>query len=141
MAKIHQDSGQCEGCLNKINEHPNFNADLAQWFIQFQAKHPEAHIACAWRNKIDQDILYSRRATKAQWPKSAHNWGAALDIFCSSDPNNIFPMNWYAKVLKPEVPEWMAWYGRPGAPFWEQPHVEVSAWNDLVKQGKLFLNE
>jgi hypothetical protein len=80
--------------------------------------------------------------SKAQWGQSAHNWNAAIDLFCEleGDPN-IYDKDWFYNVLAPAIPGSFSWYGRPNAPFFELPHVELSGWNADAKSGALKLVE
>ena len=137
MSKIHENNGACIGCINMLNAHPSFNLRLSTWFKEFQSRHPEAHISCAGRGRIEQEILYQRRATRAHYPQSAHNWGAAIDIFCNNDSITIFPVKWFYEVLRPEISIGLTWYGSPGAEFYEMPHIEVSGWSEMAHQGLL----
>lgn len=91
---------------------------------------------------MDQEALRLRGASKAAWKQSAHNWNAALDLFCMI-PNvpNIYFMNWFNNTLAPALPDFLNWYGRPGAPFYELPHIEIRDWYSLAHQGLLKLVE
>lgn len=110
--------------------------------MKFQNKNPEAHVSCAGRGEMDQEACFIRKASKARWGESSHNYGAGLDLFENSgNPKDIYEKNWFQVVLAPQLPEWMTWYGAPRSKFYELPHVEVTDWRQLVKDGKLKLVE
>lgn len=136
----HDSSGRCPRCQFIFNRYPAFHAFLRSWFESFQEQHPEAHISCAGRNEIDQDALFYSHppVTKASWPHSAHNWNAAIDVFCMIPGNpDIYDKTWFYSVLGPAIPASYSWYGRANAPFPEMPHIEVSGWETLAKSGFL----
>lgn len=138
----HQNNGQCLKCVHIRNQYEFFYVPLWAWFVDFQRTHPEAHISCAGRGMVDQEAAYQRKATRARWRYSSHNYGAALDLFViTPGESNIYPVAWFNQVLSPELPAWINWYGRKGSPFFELPHVEISDWRDLVASGDLQLVE
>lgn len=134
----HINNGNCAKCDDIFDKYTGFNIELRKWFKEFQAKHPEAHISCAGRGPKEQDELFHAGRTKATFGKSAHNWNAALDVFCVMEhSDSIYDLHWFKSVLAPEIPEWISWYGRQGATFYELPHLELSQWNDLAHKGIL----
>jgi hypothetical protein len=138
----HENNGACQRCRLIIARYPGLHADLLDWFTEFQRSHPEAHVSCAGRGEQDQDSLFVRLASKARWKQSAHNWNAALDLFCMIPGiPNIYFNSWFTNTLEPALPSFLNWYGRPGAPFYELPHVEIRDWNSLAQQGLLKLVE
>ena len=141
MAK-HKNDGDCLQCL-LIFDRYSFNLELKLWFLDVQKKVPQAHISCAGRGEVEQEAAFIRKASKARWGKSAHNYGAAIDIFemGGADPKDIYESNWFRTVLGPLIPDWLLWYGRPNAPFFELPHVEVKEWRKMVAEKKLKLVE
>lgn len=83
-----------------------------------------------------------RGATKAAWGRSAHNYGAAIDVFeLDNDRSNIYEREWFEKNLKPRLEPWLTWYGTEGSIFFELPHVQLENWRALVARGELFLVE
>ena len=108
------------------------------WFEELQRDIPEAHISCAGRNMVEQDTLYFRRATKARWKQSAHNYNAAIDIF-KNETGNLYPLDWFTNTIKPRIPEWLNWYGSPGSKYYELPHFEAHDWERLRDAGFLKL--
>lgn len=139
---LHKNSGRCEQCAKIFNRYPGFHSGLRRWFEEFQAEHPEAHISCAGRGRFDQEAMVLKHASRAHYGKSSHNWNAAIDIFeLQGDVANIYERAWFDRVLAPEIPHWLNWYGSPGSVFFELPHIEVRAWRTLAQDGKLRLVE
>lgn len=149
---LHQNNGACGHCLEIVNRYPGFCAPLLQWFQALQAAHPEAHCSCAGRGQQDQEAAFLRRASRAHWGQSSHNYNAALDLFRELPGQNtvdeMFDRSWFAQVVDPAVALQnmsgglkLDWYGRPGAEFYELPHVEVGHWRALVQVGQLKLVE
>lgn len=137
----HANNGNCGKCEELFNVYPGFDSSLKSWFKSLQTNHPEAHISCAGRGKADQELMFSRGASKAHWTQSSHNYNAAIDIFSMKDVKNIYDPKFYSDILKPALISNLKWYGEPNAPFHELPHVEISAWRDMVKAGQLKLVE
>ena len=142
----HTNSGHCEKCHDVIVKYPGFYEPLIEWFLDFQMKHPEGHVSCAGRGKAEQEALYLRGASRAQYGESAHNYNAALDFFeMTGDTRSIYEETWFAATLKPALPSWLKWYGEmdPLNPddYYELPHVEVRDWKKLVSMGLLALVE
>ena len=137
----HQNNGDCAHCDQIMDRYPNFNAELRTWFKAFQKSHPEAHCSCAGRGEMDQEAAFIRKTSRAHWKQSSHNYNCALDLFEMSAgyPGDIYAREWFDKVLAPEVPEWIDWYGKPHAPFPELPHIEVKEWRQLLADGRLTL--
>lgn len=131
----HTNNGNCEKCDQIFDKYAGFNIELRKWFKEFQKEHPEAHISCAGRGEKDQNDLFIAGRTRAKFGQSAHNYGAAIDVFCVMEhSDSIYDLHWFKTVLSPEIPEWLNWYGRPHAPFPELPHIEIANWKDLAKQ-------
>lgn len=138
----HTNNGKCEKCLQIFNRYPNPEPRLLQWFLDLQLQHPEAHISCCGRGEQEQNELYLRKATKAQWGKSAHNYNAAIDIFVQTPGNdNLYPFKWYTDILKPKLQPFLLWYGMPHSAFFELPHCEILAYRELAIQKQLSLVE
>ena len=133
----HISSGSCPKCAELFEQYPHFYPPLRDWFEKVQAKHPKAHISCAGRGKVDQEVCFDRKASRAHWMQSSHNFGAAIDIFIMENGQATWPKDWFNNSLAPMLPDWVAWYGRPDAKFHELPHCEVVNWRDLVKLGDL----
>lgn len=127
-------------CLKIINRYPGFSENLKSWFFEFQKDHPEAHVSCAGRGQMDQEAACARGASRAHWGESAHNYSAALDVFVIiPGEKSIYPRDWFTNVLMPNIPNWLEWYGQPGAPFFELPHIEIRGWRQLISMGTLKL--
>jgi hypothetical protein len=138
----HKNNGRCEHCAKIFDRYPGFHSGLRRWFEEFQAQHSEAHISCAGRGQLDQEAQVVRGTSRAHFGKSSHNWNAAIDIFeLQGNIANIYERDWFDRVVAPEIPQWLTWYGRKGSPFFELPHVEVKAWRALAQDGELKLVE
>lgn len=138
----HLNSGACPHCDLIIKRYPGFYQPLWDWFKKFQADHPEAHTSCAGRGFLDQEAAVIKKVSRAHYGESAHNYNCAIDLFeLSGDTANIYERAWYERILEPELPGWVCWYGRVGAPYYELPHCEAGSWKTLVKAGALKLVE
>lgn len=139
----HQNNGKCPQCAKIFDRYPGFHLALRFWFEDFQSKHPEAHISCAGRGEIDQEAALIKKASKAHWKESSHNWNAAIDLFemAGEKIGDIYEVKWFFEVLFPNLPDWLKWYGAPGSKFKELPHVEVANWKALTENGLLKLVE
>lgn len=127
-------TGKCLGCQKIMDRYPGLHKELRIWFESFQFRHFEAHISDAGRGCQDQEAAFLRGSSKARWGQSAHNWNCALDIFVlNHSSGSLYPLKWYQQVLANELPTWLEWYGRIGAPFYELPHVEVRGWRQMAK--------
>jgi hypothetical protein len=91
------------------------------------------HCSCAGRGQQEQEELFLKKATRAHWKESAHNYNVAMDLFELRNGQYTLDHQWFLKVVNPTLGDWQDWYGRPNAPFWELPHVEVKDWH-LVKE-------
>lgn len=98
----------------------------------FQAAHPEAHISCAGRGAAEQEAKRSEGKSRAAFGKSAHNYNCAVDLFVQLPKKDIYDVEWFNKVLAPEIPYHLKWYGRTDSDFFELPHVELRDWRKLV---------
>lgn len=138
----HENNGRCLKCMEIFDRYPGFYEPLRAWFEAFQISHPEAHISCAGRGYDDQEALYIRKATRARYGQSAHNYGAAIDIWENTgNASDIYEKTWFREVLKPRLVDWLNWYGEPGSKFPELPHVEVKNWRELAKRKAIKLVE
>ena len=139
---LHSNSGHCDYCQKVMNRYPGFHQTLRAWFESFQAAHPEAHMSCAGRGRQDQEAAFIRRASKAHYGKSAHNYNAAMDIFkWAATVEEMYAIEWFENTVKPALTSNLDWYGKPHAPFYERPHIEIANWEELLKQGSLKLVE
>ena len=139
----HENNGRCAKCQLVLNRYPGFHKHFRNWFESFQLKHPEAHTSCAGRGELDQEACFIRKASRARWKESSHNYNAALDFFelGGDDIEQIYEEKWFHEVLAPELPEFLEWYGAPNAPFKEMPHVQLKNWKILRNNGTLKLVE
>lgn len=138
---MHTNDGGCEKCEEIFNLYPNFNDELKTWFKAIQIENPEAHISCAGRGKVDQEVCFQRGASKAHYGQSAHNFNLAIDIFQLKDGQAAWDQAWFDSVVKPNLYGALSWFGAPNAVFRELPHVEISNWKDLVQNGSVGLVE
>lgn len=141
-APPHQNTGRCLKCAAIFDRYPGFHAELRAWFEKLQSEVPEAHISEAGRGKKAQEDAFTRRASRAHWLQSSHNFNAALDIFKlgvdkANKPVAEYPRKWFNETVMPRLDKWLDWYGSPGSPFFELPHVQVRGWVKLVKDGTL----
>lgn len=57
-------------------------------------------VICGWRNEVDQNLAYARKASKLQWPDSKHNV-----MLADGTPNSHavdmapYPIDWTGKGL------------------------------------------
>jgi len=145
---FHQNAGKCPGCQTILNRYPGFHPGLRAWFERLQIDSPEAHISCAGRGQIDQEALFVKKATRAHWLESSHNYNAALDIF-RNVALSLYDTHWFQQVVSPALtnPKYchtpgnpvvqLSWLGRPGSPFPELPHVQLKDWVAMRKSGLL----
>lgn len=139
---IHENSGACEKCETVFNKYRDFYIPLKEWFKFLQKDYPEFHISCAGRGKKEQETLYGHGASRAQWGQSAHNYNAAIDLFIiDSNSPNIYPVEKFNYVIPPRLGNGFNWYGLPGSPFRELPHIEPIHWRTLVSIGSIHLVE
>ena len=140
MMTKHENNGKCSKCDEIKNRYPGFNEDLWLWFRMMQKSYPELHISCAGRDEQEQTLLLHKKATRAPFGKSAHNYGAALDLFFNiPGSSDIYPISKFHAIVKPNLPHWIEWYGDAKAVFYELPHIEIKAWRTLLADGKLSL--
>lgn len=143
----HTNDGSCQKCEQIFDRYPNFYGELRRWFCELQALHPEAHISCAGRGQHDQEQCFVSGASDAAWGHSAHNFNCAIDIWVNEPVDGVpttkwmYPEKWFLQVLAPNLPVWVTWYGRHGAPFYELPHVELARWREHVLDGIVKLVE
>ena len=137
----HQNNGNCEKCKELFNKYPNFNQTLRSWFVLFQAKHPEAHISCAGRGVVDQTGALTSGNSKASFGKSAHNYNCAIDVFCILPQKDLYDKEWFEKILAPQIPYHLNWYGAPHSPYYERPHIELREWRKLLATKDIALVE
>ncbi len=132
MEMSHINSGKCPQCQEIIDRFPGFYKPLRDWFEKLQAAHPEAHVSEAGRGYLNQERDFQKGASKAHYGQSAHNFNCALDLFeLQGDMKNIYEPSWFHDVLAKNLEPWVNWYGAPGSPFREMPHVEPRGWHSI----------
>jgi hypothetical protein len=124
-----------------MEKYPGLHETLQIWFEEIQTKFPAAHVSCAGRGKIDQEVAFYRKASRAHFGESAHNFNCALDLFRLKDRAPLWEAEWFANVVGKNLEPTLKWYGASNAPFHELPHVEVSNWRQLVQEGRVHLVE
>lgn len=136
----HKNNGACLLCGKIFDAYPGFHTGLRAWFEKLQAKFQDAHISCAGRGELDQNNAFFDETSRARFGQSAHNYNAAIDLFCNSG-DDIYPKLWFDEVVGWSLPNsnMLMWYGEEGSPYYEMPHVEVKGWQSLVDAGELKL--
>ena len=137
----HLNNGACPRCKQIFEAYPGFNKKLRSWFVLFQATNKEAHISCAGRGFEEQESKKSSGNSNASYGHSAHNWNAAIDLFCQIPGSDLYDEDWFKSVVGPAVPYFLNWYGAPGAAYPELPHIELREWRGLKATGELALVE
>ncbi len=140
MAK-HQNIADCETCLDYLNKYPGLYPNLKAWFLIMRGKYPVLHCSEAGRGMKRQIAMFQENKSRARYGESAHSWNAAIDTFIMSPGLDLYDRVWYEKHFAPEVPDFLEWYGAPGAKFRELPHIEVRDWKRLAAIGELKLVE
>jgi hypothetical protein len=139
----HTNDGKCAKCKEIFDRYPGFNQVLRKWFIDFQAKHPEAHISCAGRGFDEQEAKKAGGKSEASYGQSAHNWNCAIDTFVQLPGKDIYDLDWYLNIFAPAVPYFLRWYGTKESAhdFYERPHIQLREWRGLRAQGLISLVE
>jgi len=138
----HTNNGKCLKCEQIVGKYPGINNYLWFWFRELQKENPEVHISCAGRGEQEQNELFQRKASKARWGQSAHNYNCAIDVFVMiPGVDTIYPKSWFETVLMKKLNANLNWYGRLGSPFYELPHIEVNNWKELLEKRKIKLVE
>lgn len=85
MRLHHTDDPICPLCEEKLKGAHEY---MAEWFRRVKRSYPNVHTSCAYRGKEEQDAAVARGASRARFPKSAHNFerdgkpcSLALDLF------------------------------------------------------------
>lgn len=144
MSVKHINNKNCPKCEEIFNRYPEFNNELKTWFKAIQEKNPEAHISSAGRGKEEQELYFKKGSSKAHYGQSSHSYGAAIDLFELHMLGARWDKSWFEKVVEPAIKLCngkFKWYGLKGSEFYELPHVEVSNWKELLKQGLIKLVE
>lgn len=138
MKVKHDLSGHCPKCQEIFNRYPGFYLELRVWFEKLQQAHPEAHISCAGRGEAEQTKAFLTKRSMAKWGASAHNWNAAIDVFCSNR-SDLYDLQWFHEVIAPNLNDSLTWYGQEDARFYELPHIQQKDWVKLAEDGILKL--
>lgn len=136
----HLNDGACFKCQLIFNRYPNFHPTLRTWFETLQSKVKDAHISCAGRGRAEQELYLSKGTSKASYGNSAHNYNCAIDIFRITQAGGAeWGVPWFRDNIGPAVDAFnssrlspqLLWYGRPMAPYFELPHIEIKDWRLL----------
>ena len=136
----HLNDGNCQKCREIINKFPGFNQDLLNWFILMQGKFNNFHVSCAGRGEADQEHCFDTHVSDAHYGQSAHNYNLAMDTWFQIDGRYSLDEDLYAQI-EPEIPDFIEWFGKKDAVFYERPHFEIKNWKDLVQTGTVKLVE
>lgn len=144
VVRRHENNGSCFKCKEIFDKYPGTakSDELERWFFCVQFAVPEAHISEAGRNKADQLAAHKRKASKALWRQSAHNFKAAVDIFRNNKGRTEYSEEWFNENIKPHINEDLDWYGlkvngKAVHSFYELPHVQLKGWKKMVVDGLL----
>lgn len=142
----HQNDGACKKCAEIFAAYPHVYTPLQNWFRLVQAKFPSFHTSCAGRGREAQEMCFNNRASLAHYGQSAHNYNAAFDgwfLVNGLYNGNLKDQDLHDLFLQiyPEIPDYVVWYGYPGAKFYEMAHYEIRDWKDKVDRGVLDLVE
>lgn len=135
----HENNGNCFKCKEIFDKYPGTTKsdELERWFFCLQFEVPDAHISEAGRNKADQLKAFNKKASRALWKQSAHNFKGAVDIFRLEKGRATWPEKWFNDNIKPKLTPELKWYGMPGSSFYELPHIELTDWKKYVIKGLL----
>jgi hypothetical protein len=127
----HTNNGKCAKCNEILNTYPNMHPSLQMWFKLAQNLYNKAHISEAGRGKKRQEEFLAKKATKAKYGESAHNYNMAIDIFFVLENGKA---SWdkalyeeFNKINKPEKYNIKA-YSQDPKLSWDLPHYEVEYW-------------
>jgi hypothetical protein len=144
VAIRHENNGNCFKCKQIFDKYPGTtkSEELERWFFCLQFEVPEAHISEAGRNKADQLAAHQRKASKALWRQSAHNFKGAVDIFRLIKGRVDYAEDWFNVSIKPRLTDDLDWYGlkingKFVSSFPEMPHVQLKGWKKMVVDGLL----
>lgn len=136
----HKNNGDCEQCNSILSAYPGMNETLKTWFKQKQKDTPTFHCCDAGRGRAEQETYFARKASNAHYGESAHNYNCAIDTFFQINGQYHVDKNLYLSIVS-DLPNTILWYGRPPAPFMENPHFEIVGWKALAAEGTVKLVE
>jgi hypothetical protein len=128
--------------MDDLSEIQPLDRELRLWFMAAQSQDHRLHCSKANRGALEQDQLFERRATRARWKQSSHNFGAAIDTFFLVDGKASWDIKLYFNLfgtIGEDIPEFIRWYGiKEGKnDFWELPHFELRHWRRMVTNMEL----
>ncbi len=139
MAK-HENKLNCLKCTELLIKYNGCHQTIYNFVHTLRSSDNTAHISCGPRGRVDQEIYFQRGATRAHYGQSAHNYGAAVDIFRIDELGKLsYDKAWFNQVVGTEVrlhndhstKEPLTWYGKKGSKFYELPHVELTNWKKM----------
>jgi hypothetical protein len=138
MAK-HENKLNCLKCTELLIKYNGCHQTIYDFVHTLRSSDNSAHISCGPRGRIDQEIYFQRGATRAHYGQSAHNYGAAIDIFRIDEAGKLsYDKTWFKSTVGRLVAEHnqsqadkLTWYGAPKSKFFELPHVELTNWKKM----------
>lgn len=134
---------RCKKCDEIFDRYEGFNEELREWFNLCRNDIRNIHISCAGRGRKDQEDCFDRGRSNAHYGQSAHNYNMAIDVFFVDEVGAYSLDKKYFDELLSNHPidGKFEWFGRPGSPYKEMPHIQVLNWKDKVKVNSLPLVE
>jgi peptidoglycan L-alanyl-D-glutamate endopeptidase CwlK len=126
---------------NPQDLHPELRPLFSEWAARCEAAGLDVLVTCTYRSNAEQDALYEQGrtkpgaiVTKARGGQSEHNF--MLNGRPASKAWDFVPLENGKAMWSDKHPVWkiagqiamdlgLNWYGRPGAPFKEFPHVAL----------------
>ena len=140
MRTKHENVYNCLKCNEILIKFNGLHDHMYLFVNELKKLDCSAHISCASRGRVEQEVYFQRGASNARYGKSAHNYGAAVDIFRIDEKGLLsYSEAWFNKTVGKLVKEWnkagvyepLDWYGAKGSEFYERPHVELDNWKKL----------
>jgi hypothetical protein len=131
----------CKKCQKILDTYPGLHSAIREWFIELQKKYPEIHVSEAGRGKERQEKLKKEGKSRASYGQSAHNYNAAIDVWFLVDKVYNLDHEHFERVVRPNLPMNLKWYGDGRTDFYERPHIELLSWRHQRDIGELKLVE
>lgn len=135
----HENNGSCGACKETLK---NATPALVAWFSAEQARNPELHCSCAYRDSAGQAAALASGNSKASFGQGPHNYkpSMAIDLYHrDSHGNATWPFEMFRELAtrKPHDIEWGADWNDNGRTddekFKDSPHFQIKNWPKLVK--------
>lgn len=136
----HENILNCLKCNEILIRYNGLHVQMYKFVHDLKMTDKSAHVSCASRGRVDQEVYFQRGASKAHYGQSAHNFGAAVDLFKLTEIGDLsYDKSWFNKIVCTQVNlhnsastnEPLNWYGAKGSKFFELPHVELLNWKKL----------